>query len=91
MLAYLRLMEGEILATANNAECQEAGGRDQGFHQMILWNGKLAAAVRVTVLDNPTGGLVRTLRAGDLYQDILGRVLTDRGEVAAIVHQWDRT
>ena len=91
MLTYLQLMEKEILATSNNPKCMATGGRDQGFHNVILYRGDLARATNVVAFDNPTGALVRTVRSNEYFIDRLGRVLTDRGEVAYIVHQWDRS
>jgi hypothetical protein len=90
MLEYLRAMEEEILATAHLPECLAAGGRDQGFHNVMLYTGKLAArGLDVRLFENDDGP-VQTLQFGTLYRDAMGRVLNARGEVAYIVHQWDR-
>jgi hypothetical protein len=43
MLEYLRAMEDEILASADNDVCQQAGGRDQGFHNVMIYTGRLSA------------------------------------------------
>ena len=86
MLDYLRAMEGEILAT----DCLDVGGRDQGFHNVLLYTGKLAErGIDVRMFRNEDGP-VQTLQFGQLYRDVMGRVLNARGEVAYIVHQWDR-
>jgi hypothetical protein len=91
MLEYLRLMEAEILETVKKPGCNDAGGRDQGFHNVILAERKLEArGVAVTGFANPSSALVATLGDGQTFRDVMGRVLTERGEVVALVHQWDR-
>ena len=90
MLEYLRAMEAEILATAAAPGCLAAGGRDQGFHNVMLYGGALTRRgldVRLFANDD---GPVQTLQFGALYRDAMGRVLNARGELAYIVHQWDR-
>ena len=91
MLKYLGAMEAEILASAGNARCQGAGGRDQGFHNVILALGKMQKlGVGITGFRNPQSALVQTLGDGETYMDLMGRVLSQNGEVAYVVHQWDR-
>jgi hypothetical protein len=44
MLEYLRAMEGEMLTpSALSPECLKTGGRDQGFHNVLVHSGRLAA------------------------------------------------
>jgi hypothetical protein len=86
MVDFLRAMEEEALMT----NCTDTGGRDQGFHNVLLYTGKLAArGIDVRLFSNDDGP-VQTLQFGHLYRDALGRVLNARGDVAHIVHQWDR-
>lgn len=90
MLVYLRAMEREILETASFGQCMSAGGRDQGFHNVMLHTGRLAAAgLRVRQFSNDDGP-IQTMQFAHTFRDTLGRVLNQRGEVAYIVHQWDR-
>jgi hypothetical protein len=58
---------------------------------VILALGKMQArGVSVTGFANPSSALAQTLGDGGCYMDRMGRVLTERGEVAYMVHQWDR-
>ena len=96
MLEYLRAMEEEMLAPlAVLPRCQAAGGRDQGFHNVLLHSGRLAARLAAAGLGGlriyaNEDGPVQTLQFGDLRIDSLGRVLNAQGSVAHIVHQFDR-
>lgn len=96
VLEYLRAMEEEMSTPrATTATCQAAGGRDQGFHNVLLHSGRLAARLARAGLGGlrmfaNADGPVQTLQFGDLDVDALGRVLNSRGAVAHIVHQIDR-
>jgi hypothetical protein len=90
MRRYVSLMSEEMLARSTDKTCMETGGRDQGFHNMLLHTGALARHMRVTAFDNEDGGLVRTLGSGSVFMDLTGRVLSNRGEPVSMVHQWDR-
>lgn len=96
MLEYLRAMEEEMLAPlAVSPRCQAAGGRDQGFHNVLIHSGRLAARLAAAGLGGlriyaNEDGPVQTLQFGDLRIDSLGRVLNAKGSVAHIVHQFDR-
>ena len=90
MVSYMRLMEGEMLRTANDPVCNSTGGRDQGFHNVLLHSKAIAREMKVTMFNNRDGALVHTTGDGLAWVDFLGRVLNMRGEVPAIIHQWDR-
>ena len=91
MVSYMRLMEGEMLRTANDSVCNSTGGRDQGFHNVLLYSGALAKEMNVTLFNNRDNALVKTLDLDTTYLDFFGRVLNQRGERPAVVHQWDRS
>ena len=92
MMKYLHLMEKEILQKSHdNATCMATGGRDQGFHNVLINRGDLSRVMPVRYFNNENSTLVRTLGSVNGYHnDFMGRVLNSDGELVTIVHQWDR-
>ena len=88
--AYLDAMWTEMRKPRYTPQCLQ---HDQAFHNMLLWTGKLAAAVGkggVRALSNEAGPVTTIGWPQHLYRDRFGRVLNRLGDVAHIVHQYDR-
>lgn len=84
MLGYLEHMTGHFLPFAGG-ECM--GGFDQGVHNVLIHTGQLSD---VTLHENGEPILTLGYYAGEPSVNAAGEVLNDRGEVAHVVHQYDR-
>ena len=87
MLAYAVLVGDEIERNA----C-ERNGVDQGMHNFFLYGGALRAAVsslHIVALED--GWVVSVQSMPKIHRDHVGRVLNDKGDVVAVVHQYDRS
>lgn len=82
---YLRAMWREMSEKRYSPDCLR---HDQAFHNWLLWSGALGAGVRACSAER---GPVSTIGWPEhLYRDRYGRVLNRAGEVAHVVHQFDR-
>ena len=82
---YLSAMWREMSEKRYSPDCLR---HDQAFHNWLLWSGALGAGVRACSAER---GPVSTIGWPEhLYRDRYGRVLNRAGEVAHVVHQFDR-
>ena len=81
---YLRLMWTEMRRPRYSEQCLQ---HDQAFHNYLLWTDRLGPVRAWTNEDGP----VTTIGWPEhLYRDRFGRVLNRKGELAHVVHQYDR-
>ena len=82
---YLAAMWHEMSEKRYSSDCLR---HDQAFHNWLLWSGALGVGVRACSAEL---GPVSTIGWPEhLYRDRYGRVLNRAGEVAHVVHQFDR-
>ena len=85
VLAYASAMWRELSSRRYSSACLQ---HDQAMHNWLLWTGGLGSAVRAFSTER---GPVTTVGWPEhLYRDRYGRVLNRDGELAHIVHQYDR-
>ena len=81
---YLELMT-ETMETPEFSQC-ERNGVDQGVHNVLVHTGKIPALI----VHDQKSGWVANMQAG-LHKIVRGeRVVNQRGERVAVVHQYDR-
>jgi hypothetical protein len=73
----------------NNQHCAAMHGADQGVHNFIVHTHDSNSSFSLKLWTNDAGP-VSTIGGGRLFRDGEGRVLNSRGDVAYIVHQYDR-
>ena len=67
----------------------EYNGVDQGIHNVLVYTGRIPHTL---VLSHEAGPVATVGRAPiEVRRDSYGRVLNENGEVAAVVHQYDRS
>jgi hypothetical protein len=96
VIAYMKAQESQTLA--ESTACRASFGHDQGHHNFIVYSGLLqdqlaAAGLGGLRIYNNSHGPVQTLGAKGcckLSFDAHGRVVNQRGDVAHVLHQFDR-
>ena len=86
-LAYAGLV-GDLIEA--RPDCEQLG-IDQGIHNYLLFNGDLAKVVSsLQILSNEEGFVVSVQSLPNIRRNRMGQVVNENGEVAAVVHQYDR-
>ena len=87
-LAYAGLV-GDLIEA--RPDCEQLG-IDQGIHNYLLFNGDLAKAVSsLQILSNEEGFVVSVQSLPNIRGNRMGQVVNENGEVAVVVHQYDRS
>lgn len=84
MLGYLDMMIEHMIPFISKRKSM--AGYDQGVHNYLLWN----SLINAEQVDNSGPVLTLAMKPGMPEQSASGLVLNDSGDVAHIVHQYDR-
>jgi hypothetical protein len=97
VFTYAQMMEEEQQRTADVLRDENgmvmSGGwcADQAVHQALLWTGKFASRMKnVSVYRNEDGPVCTMGDMPTIMVDEMGDVRNSRGELYAVVHQYDR-
>lgn len=91
-LTYVHLVASELLS---RRKC-ERNGVDQGVHNYLVHSDVLGQALRakdagsVHTISNEEGWIIASSMMPDIRRDRAGRMVNNKGEVVAVVHQYDR-
>jgi hypothetical protein len=90
-VVYAKMM-GDEMATN---KC-ERNGADQGVHNYFVYSGKLDEALqeigsKMVLVDNENGFVGTVQSMNSLKMDKFGRLVNDKREPYAVVHQYDRS
>jgi hypothetical protein len=88
VLSYLSIMESQILSTP--VACKNYGGSDQGIHNYIIYNNKIAN-VTVHHISHEYGFIGTLGYAAWLKRNQFGLLKNANGSVYAVIHQWNRS
>jgi hypothetical protein len=86
-MTYVSMVAEQL---AGNPKC-ENNGVDQGIHNYFLHSGKLVQSLTAVTVDENESGFVATVQLMPVVTlDRMGRLLNDKAEPVAVIHQYDR-